>query len=88
VRIIRSRTAECVIHERRIFERSVCEILKPATASLITHEDVQLSVRAESHHTAVVITIRTRVGCAWWLAWDGDIVCLEGSQPDDVAIKS
>src|SRR5262245_45263964 len=84
--IVRLQTAERVVHERRRFEWTIRKILKPPTPSLVTHEDVQLSVRAESHHAAVVITCRIGVGRAW-VAWNFDIVCLKGTEADDVLFE-
>ena len=57
MRVVRRRPAEGVVHERRGQERAVRQVLQPAAAALVAHEDVELAVGTESHHAAVVVAV-------------------------------
>ena len=79
--VVRRRTTEGVVHERGGFEGAVGQVLQPAAASLVAHEDVQLAVRTEADHAAVVVAVRAGVGGAGMAAGD-EVVGLQRPQRD------
>ena len=57
VRVVRRGSAERVVHLRRREERAVRQVLQPAAAALVAHEQVELAVGPELQHAAVVIAV-------------------------------
>ena len=79
VGVVRGGAAEGVVHERRRQERAVRQVLHPAAAAQVAHEDVELAVRAEPDHAAVVVAVLVVVGGAG-MPGHGDVVGLPGPQ--------
>src|SRR2546423_13423850 len=77
--------AKGVIHKWGGEKGSVRQVLQPAAAALIAHEEIELAVGSKSEHAAVVIALRGGIVGAR-VTGNGNIVGLEGSQSDDVDI--
>ena len=86
VRVVGLRTTERVVDEGRRLKWPVRQILEPAAAALVAHEDVELAVRSESHHAAVVVARRVGV-VRPRVSGNGDVVRLQRAQHDDVAVE-
>src|SRR5207249_5546758 len=75
MRIVWCRPAELIIGYPRA-KRAVGEVLQLPTPAIIPYEDIELAVRAELDHAAIVV------------AAEGlSRVRLEGAQPDQVAVE-
>ena len=86
MRVVRLRPAAGIVDEGLGLERAVRKILQPAAAPLIAHEDVERSIRPESHDSAVVVprrivVVRSRVSGDW------EVVGLQRAHFDDVSIE-
>ena len=81
--VVRLRSPERVVDDRWRQERPVRQVLQPPSAALVAHEDIELAVRPEPHHAAVVVAVLVRVVRAW-MAGNRNVVGLAGAQQDEI----
>ena len=85
--VIGRRSAERVVDERRREERAIRQVLHPAATSLIAEENVELAVRPEADHTAVVVTVLAPVIRAR-MARNRHVVGLARAELDQIYVAS
>src|SRR4051794_5826778 len=55
MRVVRSWSAECVVHHGWREKWPVRQILQPAPPALVSHKQVNFAVRPEPHHSAIMV---------------------------------
>src|SRR5918997_5682252 len=86
MQVIGLRPTKRVVDEGWRHEWAVRQILQPAPASYIAHEDVQLPVRTKAHRPAIVIAVLVGIVRAR-MSGDRNVVGLASAQHDEVPIE-
>src|SRR5215204_7334219 len=85
MRVVRLRSAELIVELART-GRAIWEVLQLAPPSVVAHLDVELSIRAETDHAAVVVAPR-RLRFVTLSERHRRAVVLERAQPDQVVVE-